>query len=165
MSEPTDQAAVRPLPRKRAVRGAAEAARLAAEVPGEVAEASAVRPKSRVRRPRSIQVIEIAVLPVRDLVLFPHMVSPLPVGRPRSLRAIEYSLSHGHTVCIVAQRNPDLDDVDLDDLHVIGTEALIGRVLKLPNGNSSVLVQGQRRLRLLETVHTEPFLLYLQSSH
>ena len=159
MSEPTDQAAVRPLPRKRAVRGATEAARLAAEVPGEVSEAVTVRPKSRVRRPRSIQVVEIAVLPVRDLVLFPHMVSPLPVGRPRSLRAIEYSLSHGHTVCIVAQRNPDLDDVDLDDLHVIGTEALIGRVLKLPNGNSSVLVQGQRRLRLLETVHTEPFLL------
>ena len=88
MSEPTDQAAVRPLPRKRAVRGATEAARLAAEVPGEVAEAVAVRPKSRVRRPRSIQVVEIAVLPVRDLVLFPHMVSPLPVGRPRSLRAI-----------------------------------------------------------------------------
>ena len=111
------------------------------------------------RRPRAIPPIEIAVLPVRDLVLFPHMVSPLPVGRPRSLRAIEHALAHGQVLCIVAQRDPDLEDVGLQDLHPVGTQAIIGRVLKVPNGKSSVLVQGQRRLRLLEVVHEDPFLL------
>lgn len=99
------------------------------------------------------------MLPVRDLVLFPHMVSPLPVGRPRSLRAIEHALAHGQVLCIVAQRDPDLEDVGLQDLHPVGTQAIIGRVLKVPNGKSSVLVQGQRRLRLLEVVHEDPFLL------
>ena len=117
------------------------------------------RTATSTRRPRAVPPIEIAVLPVRDFVLFPHMVSPLPVGRPRSLRAIEHALAHGQVLCIVAQRDPDLEDVGLQDLHAVGTQAIIGRVLKVPNGKSSVLVQGQRRLRLLEVVHEDPFLL------
>jgi ATP-dependent Lon protease len=129
----------------------------ASEVPEPVASRRRSTPSAR--RPRSVPPIEIAVLPVRDLVLFPHMVSPLPVGRPRSLRAIEHALAHGQVLCIVAQRDPDLEDVSLSDLHAVGTQAIIGRVLKVPNGKSSVLVQGQRRLRLLEVVHEDPFLL------
>ena len=130
-------------------------------VPAQTSVAASPRRRaaSASRRPRAAPPIEIAVLPVRDLVLFPHMVSPLPVGRPRSLRAIEHALAHGQVLCIVAQRDPDLEDVSLPDLHTVGTQAIIGRVLKVPNGKSSVLVQGQRRLRLLEVVHEDPFLL------
>ena len=101
----------------------------------------------------------MALLPVRDRVLFPQMVTPLPVGRPRSLRAIEYALAHDQTVFIVAQRDAEQDEVDPADLYSIGTEAVIGRVLKLPDGNSSVLVQGQRRMKIVEFVQLEPLIM------
>ena len=114
--------------------------------------------RRRARRRRGPEVVELAVLPVRDRVLYPHMVTPLPVGRPRSLRAIEYALAHDQTVFIVAQRDAERDEVGPDDLYTVGTEAVIGRVLKLPDGNSSVLVQGQRRLRLLEFTQLEPLM-------
>src|SRR5579883_2509972 len=70
--------------------------------------------RARGRRPREPEVVELAVLPVRDRVLFPRMVTPLPVGRPRSLRAIEYALAHDQTILIVAQREPEQDDVGPD---------------------------------------------------
>jgi ATP-dependent Lon protease len=98
------------------------------------------------------------VLPVRDRVLYPQMVTPLPVGRPASLRAIEYSLAHNQAIFIVAQKDPEQDEVRPDDLYMVGTESVIGRVLKLPDGNSSVLVQGQRRMRALEFIQGEPML-------
>ena len=103
--------------------------------------------------------MELAVLPVRDRVLFPQMVTPLPVGRPRSLRAIEYALAHDQTVFIVAQRDAEQDEVEPADLFSVGTEAVIGRVLKLPDGNSSVLVQGQRRMKVVEFVQLEPMMV------
>ncbi|HEU5316739.1 MAG TPA: endopeptidase La [Chloroflexota bacterium] len=108
------------------------------------------KPRRRARRTREPEVVELAVLPVRDRVLYPQMVTPLPVGRPGSLRAIEYALSHDQAIFIVAQKDPEQDDVGPDDLYEIGTESVIGRVLKLPDGNSSVLVQGQRRMRAVE---------------
>ena len=116
----------------------------------------------RRRRPRSRrepETVELAVLPVRDRVLFPQMVTPLPVGRPRSLRAIEYALAHDQTVFIVAQRDAEQDEVEPADLFSVGTEAVIGRVLKLPDGNSSVLVQGQRRMKVVEFVQLEPMMV------
>ncbi len=103
------------------------------------------QPRRRVRRPRAPEIVELAVLPVRDRVLYPQMVTPLPVGRPGSLRAIEYALAHDQTIFIVAQKDPEQDEVGPNDLYTVGTESVIGRVLKLPDGNSSVLVQGQRR--------------------
>jgi len=119
--------------------------------------AGSVPRRGRGRRPREPEAVELAVLPVRDRVLFPRMVTPLPVGRPRSLRAIEYALAHDQAILIVAQREPEQDDVGPDDLYQVGTEAVIGRVLKLPDGNSSVLIQGQRRMRILEFTQLEPF--------
>ena len=68
----------------------------------------------------------MAVLAVRDRVLFPQMVTPLPVGRPRSLRAIEYALGHEQAVLIVAQRDAEQDEVGPADLYSVGTEAVIG---------------------------------------
>ena len=115
-----------------------------------------VRRRRRPRSRREPETVELAVLPVRDRVLFPQMVTPLPVGRPRSLRAIEYALAHDQTVFIVAQRDAEQDEVEPADLFSVGTEAVIGRVLKLPDGNSSVLVQGQRRMKVVEFVQLEP---------
>ncbi|MGH2366903.1 MAG: endopeptidase La, partial [Chloroflexota bacterium] len=82
----------------------------------------------------------------------------LPVGRPRSLKAIEHALGHDQTIFIVAQRDAEQDDVEPEDLYSVGTEAVIGRVLKLPDGNSSVLVQGQRRMKIVDFVQLEPLM-------
>jgi ATP-dependent Lon protease len=99
------------------------------------------------------------VLPVRDRVLYPQMVTPLPVGRPRSLRAIDHALQHENAIFIVAQRDAEKDEVEPTDLYTVGTEAVIGRVLKLPDGNSSVLVQGQRRMKIVEFIQLEPMIV------
>jgi ATP-dependent Lon protease len=104
-------------------------------------------------------VAELPVLPVRDTVLFPHMMSPLFVDRDRSLRAIEEAMMRERTVLIVSQQNSDIQRPNKEDLYLIGTEAIIGRVLKMPEGTTSVLVQGQRRVKLIDVVLEEPYLL------
>ena len=116
-------------------------------------------PRKRTQRAEPRVVAELPVLPVRDTVLFPRMMSPLFVDRDRSLRAIDEATVHERAVLIVAQRNPDIQRPGGEDLHYIGTEAVIGRVLKMPDGTTSVLVQGQRRVKLLELVREEPYLL------
>ncbi len=126
-----------------------------------VAESSPSEPRKRrrSRARREPEMVELAVLPVRDRVLFPLMVTPLPVGRPRSLRAVEYALAHEQTIFIVAQRDAEQDEVEPGDIYSVGTEAVIGRVLKLPDGNSSVLVQGQRRMKIVDFVQLEPMMM------
>ncbi|MGC8873535.1 MAG: endopeptidase La, partial [Chloroflexia bacterium] len=104
-------------------------------------------------------VMELPVLPLLDTVLFPHMLAPLYVGRESSLRALEAALSSDRTIVVVAQREPVEDEVTPDLLYEIGTEAVIGRTLHMPDGTSSVLVQGQRRVRLIEIVQQTPYLV------
>lgn len=106
--------------------------------------------------PELIVTAEAPVLPVRDTVLFPHMVAPLFVGRERSVKAIEEAVAHDRQIVVVAQRQPDTQEVTFEDVYTIGTEASIGRVLKMPDGTTSILVQGQRRVRLLRFTETEP---------
>ncbi len=116
----------------------------------------------RRRSPRSaapLVVTELPVIPVRDTVLFPHIMSPLFVDRDRSLRAIEEAMATDRTVLIVAQKNSDLQLPQGEDLYQIGTEAVIARVLRMPEGTTSVLVQGQRRMRILSVVAEEPFMI------
>src|SRR3989304_10314870 len=93
---------------------------------------------------------EIPLLPVRDTVLFPHMLSPLFVGRDRSIKAIEDAMLRDRTIAVVAQREPEKQDIGSGDLYDIGTEAVIGRMLKMPDGTTNVLVQGQRRIRVMK---------------
>ncbi|MCL4535437.1 MAG: endopeptidase La [Bacteroidetes bacterium] len=101
--------------------------------------------------------VELPLLPVRDAVLYPRLVAPLLVSRERSLEAVEEALRGDRTIAIFAQRRAEAQDADLDDLFPVGTEALIGRLLKMPDGTTSVLVQGQRRLYLKDLLQTEPF--------
>lgn len=101
---------------------------------------------------------EIPLLPIRDTVLFPRMVLPLFVGRERSVKAIEEAVARERTIAVVAQRKSDTQDPTLDDLYSIGTEAVVGRVLKMPDGTTSVLVQGQRRIRIHELTQMDPFI-------
>jgi len=101
---------------------------------------------------------ECPVLPVRDTVVFPHMVAPLFVGRDRSLRAVEEALSKEAPLVVLAQRDPDLPNPEPDDLHSIGTEVTIERVLRLPDGTTNILSQGQQRVQVVEFTQTRPFI-------
>ena len=91
---------------------------------------------------------ELPVLAVRSTVLLPGMVAPLFVGRDSSLRAIEEAMTGQRTIVVVTQKDEAVEEPGPDDLYQVGTEGVIGRVLKMPDGTTNVLVQGQRRLKL-----------------
>jgi ATP-dependent Lon protease len=97
------------------------------------------------------------LLPVRDTVLFPHMVTPLFVGRDRSVRAVEAAIASDDTLVVVAQKDAEIEDPTPDDLYTIGTEVVIGRMLRMPDGTTSVLAQGSGRVEILEYTQTEPY--------
>ena len=102
-------------------------------------------------------IADYPLLPVRDTVVFPRLLTPLFVGRDQSVRALEAALAGDSRLVVAAQRDPDVDDPTLDDLHPIGTEVVIGRILRMPDGTTSILAQGQRRVELIELVQTAPF--------
>ena len=102
--------------------------------------------------------IEAPLLPLRDVVIFPQMVTPLFVGRSQSMRAMDQaSLSDGHLV-VTAQRDPDVEQPTPADLYTIGTYVSLGRMLRMPDGTASVLIQGERRVEIVDFLQTEPFL-------
>jgi len=93
--------------------------------------------------------LSIALLPLRDVVVFPNMVIPLFVGRPKSIKALETGMQEGTGIMLVAQKNATKDEPETQDLHQIGCIANILQMLKLPDGTVKVLVEGTQRARLL----------------
>jgi ATP-dependent Lon protease len=100
---------------------------------------------------------EYPLLAVRDTIVFPHMMIPLFVGRDRSLRAIDEALEAEHHIVIVGQRDADIRDPSPQDLYTIGTIASIARMLRMPDGTTSVLVEGLQRAKIAEYTQTDPF--------
>ena len=92
----------------------------------------------------------MAVLPLRDIVVFPHMIVPLFVGREKSVRALEAVTKEDKQILLVAQKNAAQDDPAADDIYRAGTVSTILQLLKLPDGTVKVLVEGQRRARITE---------------
>ena len=92
--------------------------------------------------------IELPLLPLRDVVVFPHMVIPLFVGRPRSIRALEVAMEAGKNIMLVAQKSAGKDDPSPEDVYEIGCVASILQMLKLPDGTVKVLVEGGQRARI-----------------
>lgn len=105
--------------------------------------------------------LRLPLLPLRDMVIFPHMVTSLFVGRPRSLKAIEAALNDDRVLVAVAQRDPEEEEVGPEDLYTMGVELVIGRSLKMPDGTNSLLVQGQRRIRVKKILRTDPYVKVL----
>jgi ATP-dependent Lon protease len=97
---------------------------------------------------------EWAVLPVRDTVIYPQMVSPLFVGRERSVKSIEAAMKADETLLVVTQIDPEETEPISTDLYKVGTLVNIGRMLKMPDGTTSILGQGQARVRIEEWVET-----------
>jgi ATP-dependent Lon protease len=96
------------------------------------------------------------VLPLRDVVVYPHMVIPLFVGREKSIHALDAAMRADKRIMLVAQRQADVDDPKLEDLHRFGTVASILQMLKLPDGTVKVLVEGVDRARV-EQLHPGEF--------
>ena len=91
----------------------------------------------------------LPLLPLRDVVVFPHMVIPLFVGRPKSIKALEAAMEGGKSIMLVAQKNASKDEPTASDIHAIGCLSGILQMLKLPDGTVKVLVEGSRRGRIL----------------
>ena len=103
-------------------------------------------------------VLEGPLLPLRDLVFFPRMVSPLVVGRDRSIEAVEVALERDEPLIAVTQRDPEVEEVEPEDLYEFGTDIIIGRMLRMPDGSLSILAQGRQRVQIVEYIHTEPYI-------
>ncbi len=105
--------------------------------------------------PESLETETFPVLPLRDIVIFPHMVTPLFVGRPRSIQALEWAMEHDKLVLLITQKDPTNDDPLADDLYGLGTLGKVVQMLKLPDGTIKVLVEGDVRARLIDLEYTE----------
>ncbi len=101
--------------------------------------------------------IEIPVLPLRDVVVYPHMVIPLFVGREKSIACLEAAMDHNKQVLLVAQKEAETDEPSKDDLFEVGTVATILQLLKLPDGTVKVLVEGQQRAKINQLTDDEFF--------
>lgn len=99
-----------------------------------------------------------AVLPLRDIVVFPHMIVPLFVGREKSVRALEKVMEGGKKILLLTQKSPTTDDPSIDDLYDTGTVGTILQLLKLPDGTVKVLVEGEGRARVDRPVLNEDFM-------
>jgi ATP-dependent Lon protease len=96
----------------------------------------------------------LPVLPLRDVVVYPHMVIPLFVGRERSIDALDAAMKENKQILLVAQREAEVDEPDFDDLYRVGTLANILQLLKLPDGTVKVLVEGSERSQVLKYKET-----------
>ena len=96
----------------------------------------------------------LPLLPLRDVVVFPHMVIPLFVGRPKSIKALEAAMEGGKSIMLVAQKNASKDDPSPEDIYEIGCVSNILQMLKLPDGTVKVLVEGAQRGRIVSIADT-----------
>jgi len=99
----------------------------------------------------------IPVLPLRDVVVYPHMVIPLFVGREKSINALDTAMQEDKKILLVAQKNAEVDDPAVEDIHEIGTLSTILQLLKLPDGTVKVLVEGAERVRITGYENTDAF--------
>ena len=99
----------------------------------------------------------MAVLPLRDIVVFPHMIVPLFVGREKSVRALEAVMKDDKQILLVAQRNASQDEPTADDIYRVGTVSTILQLLKLPDGTVKVLVEGSRRASITGFTETDSY--------
>ncbi|GAA0875692.1 endopeptidase La [Wandonia haliotis] len=100
----------------------------------------------------------LPILPLRNNVLFPGVVIPITVGRDKSIRLIQEANKGSKIIGVVAQKNQDEETPEFDDLYQVGTMAQILRLLKMPDGTTTVIIQGKRRFEWKEALESEPFL-------
>ena len=121
-------------------------------------------PKKNVAKKLNLAVVEpellseFALVPVRDTIVFPHLMSPLAVGRDRSIRAVESALAENKPIAVFLQRDPEVAEPTANDLHTVGTQVTVGRMLRMPDGTTNVITQGEARVKLVEILQFDPYL-------
>jgi ATP-dependent Lon protease len=101
----------------------------------------------------------LPVLPLKETVVFPESVTPLAIGQERSIKLVEDVVSGDRLLALVAVQDPSVEQPGWDDLHAIGTAAVIHKMIKVPDGTLRILVQGMRRIQLDQPVQDEPYLV------
>ena len=99
----------------------------------------------------------LPVLPLRNTVLFPGVVIPITVGRDKSIKLIKEAYRSKQLIGVVAQKDAEVEDPDINDLNRIGTVANIIKILQMPDGNTTVIIQGKKRFQLLEIIERDPY--------
>jgi ATP-dependent Lon protease len=102
---------------------------------------------------------ELRVLPLKDTVVFPDSVLPLAIGQERSVRLVDDVVSGNRLLALVASKDADVETPGWDDLHEVGTAAVVQKMLRVPDGSLRILVQGIRRIRLIDKLQDEPYLV------
>src|SRR5688572_28560857 len=103
---------------------------------------------------------ELPLVALRETVIFPEMIVPLQVGRDKSVQALNKAVADGSPIALVTQRQADREDINApSELYEVGTLAKIAQVVQLQDGTVRAIVQGQQRLKLLEFVESDPFIL------
>jgi ATP-dependent Lon protease len=102
---------------------------------------------------------ELPVLPIRNTVLFPGVVIPITVGRQKSIRLVKNSYRGDRIIGVIAQKNDKTEEPGFDDLYNVGTVARIIKMLVLPDGNTTIIIQGKQRFQLKELVKEDPYLI------
>nr|MBC7611652.1 endopeptidase La [Pseudopedobacter sp.] len=100
----------------------------------------------------------LAILPLRNTVLFPGVVIPITVGRDKSIKLIKDAYRGDKTIGVVAQKDVNIEDPEFSDLNAVGTVAVIIKMLQMPDGNTTVIIQGKNRFQLVEEVQNEPYI-------
>ncbi|MGC8865958.1 MAG: endopeptidase La [Bacteroidales bacterium] len=100
---------------------------------------------------------ELPILPLRNMVLFPGVALPITVGRDKSIRLIKENYKAERRIGVVAQRDGNIEDPEFSDLYTTGTLAQIMRILQMPDGSTTVIIQGKQRFSIVEPLETEPY--------
>jgi len=101
---------------------------------------------------------ELSILPLRNTVLFPGVVIPITVGRDKSINLVKDAYKGDKIIGVVSQKNDSIEDPTIDDLNKIGTVAHIIKMLRMPDGNTTVIIQGKKRFELGEIIQSEPYI-------
>jgi ATP-dependent Lon protease len=102
---------------------------------------------------------ELAVLPLKDTVVFPDSVLPLAIGQERSIKLVDAAVAGNRLLALVASKDAEIEQPGWDDLHEIGTAAVVQKMIRVPDGSLRILVQGIRRIRLIDRIQDDPYLV------
>lgn len=102
---------------------------------------------------------KLPILPLRNMILFPGVVAPITVGRDKSIKLIRDYMRKSKIIGVVAQKDPEIEEPTPGDLHKVGTVAYILKTLQMPDGNTTVIIQGKRRFKISEIIQEEPYIM------
>jgi ATP-dependent Lon protease len=101
---------------------------------------------------------ELPVLAIKNTVLFPGVIFPITVGRDKSIKLVKDANKGDKTIAVVAQKNPEVEDPELSDLYTVGVLAKIIKLMRMPDGTTTVIIQGKRRIQIGEVTQKDPYL-------